>query len=180
MLNILGCLDVPTEGSYSLDGEDVAQLDDDALSRVRNEKIGFVFQSFNLISHLNLVENVEVPLYYSGSSRKQRRECALAMIDRVGMSHRINHFPNELSGGECQRVAIARALSTDPRILLADEPTGNLDSTNGEQILALFRELHDAGKTIIMVTHDDEIAGQLDRRIRLHDGEIAENTGGAN
>ncbi|MCI0650392.1 MAG: ABC transporter ATP-binding protein [Planctomycetes bacterium] len=173
LLNILGCLDVPTSGSYRLDGEDVAGMSDAQLARLRNEKIGFVFQSFNLIPHLTLLENVELPLYYLGWPRQKRRARALQLIERVGMAHRTTHRPAQLSGGESQRTAIARALANDPALLLADEPTGNLDSQNGEQILALFEDLHKSGMTVVVVTHDPAIAEQQERRIRMHDGVLA-------
>ncbi len=174
LMNILGCLDKPTRGRYVLDGEDVSVLDDDRLSRVRNKSIGFVFQSFNLIAQFSVLENVEVPLFYARMPRRERRERALAVIESVGLSKRIGHQPAQLSGGECQRVAIARALVTEPALLLTDEPTGNLDSKNGEEVLRLFYELHSSGRTLIMVTHNPEIAGRLPRVVEMKDGCLGE------
>jgi putative ABC transport system ATP-binding protein len=172
MMNILGCLDQPTSGKYVLDGEDVATLDDDAPSRIRGEKIGFVFQAFNLISELTIVENVEVPLFYQGLSRRERRERAEAQLERVGLGNRLTHRPRELSGGQQQRVAVARALVSKPAVIMADEPTGNLDSRTGEAILDLMSELHGMGMTILVVTHDGRVADRCDRVVRLRDGEI--------
>ena len=177
LLNILGCLDRPTEGVYALDGEDTARLDDDRLSEVRNRSIGFVFQSFQLVPQLTVLENVEVPLFYAGVPRADRHRIARERLEEVGLSARIGHRPPQLSGGEQQRVAIARALSNDPRLLLADEPTGNLDSATGEQVLGLIRTLHAAGRTIVMITHDAHVAGAAARRVRILDGRITE--GGA-
>ncbi len=174
LMNILGCLDKPTRGRYVLDGEDVSVLDDDRLSRVRNKSIGFVFQSFNLITQFSVLENVEVPLFYARLSRRERRERALAVIESVGLSHRLSHQPAQLSGGECQRVAIARALVTEPALLLTDEPTGNLDSKNGAEVLRLFYELHASGRTLIMVTHNPEIARRLPRVVEMKDGCLGE------
>jgi putative ABC transport system ATP-binding protein len=174
LLNILGCLDRPSSGAYRLDGEDVAGLDDARLSEVRNKSIGFVFQSFQLIPQLTVLENVEVPLFYAGVPRTERRRLALARLDEVGLTSRIGHRPFMLSGGEQQRVAVARALSTDPRLLLADEPTGNLDSATGVQILGLVRDLHAQGHTIIMITHDDKVAALAPRQVRILDGRILE------
>ena len=170
LMNLLGCLDRPTEGSYLLDGINVATMPDDELSRVRGRRIGFVFQAFNLITELTIVENVEVPLFYQGLGRVERRERAVAQLGRVGLGDRLGHRPIELSGGQQQRVAIARALVTHPAVLMADEPTGNLDSTTGASILQLFEELHAEGLTLIMVTHDDRIADRCERIIRLKDG----------
>jgi putative ABC transport system ATP-binding protein len=170
LMNLLGCLDRPTSGAYLLEGEDVARMSDDQLSRVRGRRIGFVFQAFNLISELTVVENVEVPLFYQGISRATRRARAVAQLERVGLGNRLGHRPSELSGGQQQRVAIARALVTSPSILMADEPTGNLDSSTGESILRLFEELHAEGMTLIMVTHDDRIADRCERVVRLRDG----------
>jgi putative ABC transport system ATP-binding protein len=170
LMNLLGCLDRPTSGAYLLEGEDVARMPDDQLSRVRGRRIGFVFQAFNLISELTVVENVEVPLFYQGISRTTRRARAVAQLERVGLGNRLGHRPSELSGGQQQRVAIARALVTSPSILMADEPTGNLDSSTGESILRLFEELHAEGMTLIMVTHDDRIADRCERVVRLRDG----------
>jgi putative ABC transport system ATP-binding protein len=172
LMNVLGCLDRPTSGDYLLDGKNVARMDDDELSRVRGERIGFVFQAFNLISELTIVENVEVPLFYQRVPRRERRERAEAQLARVGLGDRLGHRPVELSGGQQQRVAIARALVTKPAILMADEPTGNLDSSTGESILQLFEALHADGLTLIMVTHDDRIAGRCERIVRLRDGLI--------
>jgi putative ABC transport system ATP-binding protein len=172
LMNILGCLDRPTKGSYRLDGKDVARLDDDELSRVRNASIGFVFQSFNLIASLDVLENVEVPLFYGHTPRRKRRALCEEILDAVGLSHRLGHYPAQLSGGECQRVAIARALVNRPALLLTDEPTGNLDSKNGDEVLRLFRELNSKGRTIVMVTHNPEIAGSLPRVIEMSDGAI--------
>lgn len=170
LMNILGCLDRPTAGAYLLDGDDVAHMEDDELSRVRGEKIGFVFQAFNLISELTIVENVEVPLFYQRLPKPIRRQRAIEQLERVGLGDRLGHRPKELSGGQQQRVAIARSLVTAPSILMADEPTGNLDSKTGRQILELFAELHERGLTIIMVTHDESIAEDCQRIIRLLDG----------
>ena len=172
LMNILGCLDQPTSGQYVLDGHDVATLDDDALSRVRGRKIGFVFQAFNLISELNIVENVEVPLFYQGLAASERRERSIAKLDLVGLGDRLSHRPNELSGGQQQRVAVARALVTEPTIIMADEPTGNLDTATGKAILELIAKLHREGMTVIMVTHDDRVADHCERVVRLRDGEI--------
>lgn len=172
MMNILGCLDRPTSGEYFLDGRDVARMDDDELSRVRGKKIGFVFQAFNLISELTIVENVEVPLFYQGVPKAIRRERAIEKLKIVGLGDRLGHRPKELSGGQQQRVAVARALVTDPAIIMADEPTGNLDSRTGEAILQLITDLHKSGLTIIMVTHDERVADRCERVVRLRDGEI--------
>jgi putative ABC transport system ATP-binding protein len=172
LMNILGCLDRATAGSYRLDGRDVSSMGDDELSRVRRERIGFVFQAFNLISVLTSVENVEVPLFYQGLPRAQRHERALARIAQVGLADRGHHRPSELSGGQQQRVAIARALVNDPAIIMADEPTGNLDSKTGLSILELLAELHQSGMTIIVVTHDERVADRCERIIRLSDGFI--------
>ena len=172
LMNILGCLDRPTSGSYRLEGLDVATLDDTALSRARGRRIGFVFQAFNLISELTIVENVEVPLFYQGLPRSKRHELAIAKLELVGLADRLNHRPSELSGGQQQRVAIARSLVTNPAILMADEPTGNLDSQTGRSILDLFDRFHDEGLTVIMVTHDDLVAQRCQRVIRLADGLI--------
>ena len=170
LMNILGCLDRPTSGAYLLDGKDVAVMPDTELSGVRGQKIGFVFQAFNLISELTIVENVEVPLFYQGVSRAERRRRAIEKLDLVGLSDRLGHRPKELSGGQQQRVAIARSLVNDPSVIMADEPTGNLDSKTGARILELFADLHENGMTIIMVTHDDDIAEHCQRIVRLRDG----------
>ena len=170
MLNILGCLDRPTSGHYILGDIDVSQMPDDDLSEIRGARLGFIFQSYNLIQQLTVLENIEVPLYYQGIPQEVCREIAEEMAEKVGLGHRLNHKPFELSGGQQQRVGIARALVNDPIVLLADEPTGNLDSRSGAEILGLFDELHQQGKTIIMVTHDDEIGRRSQRVIRLRDG----------
>ena len=172
LLAILGCLDRPTKGTYTLAGQDVSLASDDRLSDVRNRDIGFIFQSFNLIQQLTVLENVEVPLFYQGSPRSERRDRASEILAKVGLGDRTTHRPGELSGGQQQRVAIARALVTSPAILMADEPTGNLDSATGFSILALIDELHAGGLTIIMVTHDDRIAARCERVVRLRDGVI--------
>ncbi len=174
LMNILGCLDRPTRGRYVLNGENVSGLNDDRLSSVRNKSIGFVFQSFNLISQFSVLENVEVPLFYARMPRRERHRRASAVIESVGLGHRIGHHPAQLSGGECQRVAIARALVTEPALLLTDEPTGNLDSKNGEEVLRLFYELHATGRTLIMVTHNPEIARSLPRVVEMKDGYLGE------
>jgi len=176
LMNILGCLDRPTAGAYLLDGRDVAVMEDDELSRVRGRKIGFVFQAFNLISELNMVENVEVPLFYQGVPKPERRRRAIEKLNIVGLGDRLGHRPRELSGGQQQRVAVARSLVTDPSIIMADEPTGNLDSKTGEAILQLISDLHLAGMTIIMVTHDERVALRCQRIVRLRDGEIESDT----
>ena len=176
LMNILGCLDRPTAGTYELDGRDVAAMDDDELSRVRREKLGFVFQAFNLISELTSIENVEVPLFYQGVPRIERHERAMRCVEKVGLADRASHRPMELSGGQQQRVAIARALVNDPAVIMADEPTGNLDSKTGAAILDLLSGLHDQGMTIIVVTHDDRIADRCQRIIRLADGLIESDT----
>jgi putative ABC transport system ATP-binding protein len=172
LMNILGCLDQPTSGSYLLGGQDISLLDDDALSEIRSRSIGFIFQNFNLIQQLTVLENLEVPMFYLGISPAERRRRAMDLADRVGLSERADHRPMQLSGGQQQRVCIARALVNNPLILMADEPTGNLDSKTGQQILALFDELVADGKTIIMVTHDPSIAHRCDRVIQLHDGRL--------
>jgi len=172
LLNLLGCLDRPTSGRYLLGREDVSQMTDDALSAVRGSRIGFVFQSYNLIQQLSVVENIEIPLYYQGRPEAESRDIARRLAIRVGLEDRIEHKPFELSGGQQQRVAIARALVNDPLVILADEPTGNLDSTSGAEILALFDGLNTQGKTIVMVTHDPNVAQHSSRAIRLRDGEI--------
>ena len=170
LMNILGCLDRPTSGEYRLDGIDVESLDDERLSQVRGRRIGFVFQAFNLISELTVIENVEVPLFYQGLPRKERRARAQEKIDLVGLTDRATHRPSELSGGQQQRTAIARALVSNPAILMADEPTGNLDSATGESILVVIDQLHADGLTIVLVTHDDRVAERSQRIIRLSDG----------
>ncbi len=173
LMNILGCLDSPSSGSYILKGKNVSNLDDEELAKVRNQEIGFVFQQFNLLPRLSALENVALPLIYSGVDKATRLKRAEEMLAKVQLQHRIHHKPNELSGGQCQRVAIARALVNHPSILLADEPTGNLDSKTSEEIMAIFEELHTAGHTIILVTHEEDIAQKAKRMIRLKDGELA-------
>lgn len=172
LMNVIGCLDTPSEGAYLLEGEDVSGLDENQLAEIRNAKIGFVFQTFNLIPRANVFRNVELPLIYAGLSTAQRREIVEAAIERVGLADRMKHNPNELSGGQRQRVAIARALVNDPSIILADEPTGNLDTKTGEEIMRIFDELHAAGNTIVLVTHEDFIAQRAQRVIHLRDGGI--------
>ncbi|NRB71691.1 MAG: ABC transporter ATP-binding protein [Xanthomonadales bacterium] len=175
MMNIIGCLDRPTEGSYVLDGEDVGHMSELKLARVRNREIGFVFQSFNLLPRADALKNVMQPLVYRGMRLSERRALAERALQRVGLGDRIDHLPNQLSGGQRQRVAIARALVGQPAILLADEPTGNLDSRTTQEIMELFDELHDEGQTIIMVTHEPDIAAHCERVIRLEDGRVAED-----
>jgi putative ABC transport system ATP-binding protein len=172
LLNILGCLDRPTAGRYVLGGYDVSTLDDDDLSTIRGAQIGFVFQSYNLIQQLNVLENIEVPMYYQGRPESEAREVAIELAVRVGLGDRLEHKPYELSGGQQQRVAVARALANDPLIILADEPTGNLDSTSGMDILNVLDDLHRQGKTLIMVTHADEVSERAQRVIRLRDGRV--------
>jgi putative ABC transport system ATP-binding protein len=172
MLNLLGCLDRPTSGRYLLGSEDVSQMDDDSLSAIRGARLGFIFQSYNLIQQLTVVENIEVPLYYQNRPEEESRSVAREIATRVGLEHRLHHKPFELSGGQQQRVAIARALVNDPLVILADEPTGNLDSTSGQEILAVFDDLHHQGKTIILVTHDENVSLHARRAIRLRDGQV--------
>lgn len=172
LMNILGCLDTPTSGDYLFKNTQVSTLDDDALSAMRNREIGFVFQNFNLLPKLNALQNVEMPLIYAGIKTQERRERALEALKKVGLAERIHHRPGELSGGQRQRVAIARALVTNPGILLADEPTGALDSKTGEEIMQLFKNLHADGNTIILITHEQEVADHANRTIHIRDGKI--------
>ena len=174
LMNIIGCLDVADSGEYILDGQSIEQYSEEELAKIRNKKIGFIFQNFNLLSRMSALSNVELPLIYQRIHLNDRKEKAQRALDRVGLSDRSNHKPSELSGGQQQRVAIARALATDPAILLADEPTGNLDSKTGDDIMALFHELHRAGDTIVLITHNEEIAKQAQRRIRIMDGRVSE------
>ncbi len=173
LMNILGCLDSPTSGSYILDGEEVPKMDDSQLSRIRGSRIGFVFQSFNLIPTLTARENVELPLMYQGVPRKQRREAALEALEQVGLAERADHRPSEMSGGQQQRTAIARAIAARPSLILADEPCGNLDSRSGRIICEILEALHLCGKTIVMITHDENAARHAERLIRIADGKIA-------
>jgi putative ABC transport system ATP-binding protein len=172
LMNLIGCLDTPTAGEYWLNSQKVSDLTDDELARIRNKEIGFVFQTFNLLPRADSLHNVELPLIYAGLGAKERRQRAARALERVGLADRMDHRPNELSGGQRQRVAIARALVNEPSILLADEPTGNLDSATGNEIMALFRELHDAGQTIVLVTHEHDIAAHARRQIHLLDGKV--------
>jgi putative ABC transport system ATP-binding protein len=172
LMNLLGCLDTPSSGSYLLNGTAVQDLDDEALATIRNREIGFVFQTFNLLNRTTALENVELPLVYAAVSRQERRERARRALERVGLADRMDHRPNQLSGGQRQRVAIARALVNEPSILLADEPTGNLDSATSGEIMALFDELHGAGNTILLVTHEADIAGHAERAVVLRDGRV--------
>jgi len=171
-MNILGCLDTPSDGTYIFEDKDISKLNDDQLAVIRNRHIGFVFQSFNLLPKLDAVENVELPLTYAGKKGSVRRERAVEMLNAVGLGNRIHHKPSELSGGQQQRVAIARALSTDPPIILADEPTGNLDTKSGREIMEILKELHLSGKTIILITHDISVANQAERNVHIQDGKI--------
>jgi putative ABC transport system ATP-binding protein len=172
LLNMIGCLDRPTSGDYWLGGQNVSLLDDDQLSLIRGARIGFIFQSFNLINQLNVVENIEVPMYYQGFSEHKSAERARELAEMVGLAERLDHRPSELSGGQQQRVAIARSLANDPLIILADEPTGNLDSESGSEILKILMDLHKKGKTLIVVTHDESIAENAGRVVELFDGRI--------
>ena len=174
LMNIIGCLDVADSGEYILDGQSIEQYSEEELAKIRNKKIGFIFQNFNLLSRMSALSNVELPLIYQRMHINERKQQAQRALDRVGLSDRSSHKPAELSGGQQQRVAIARALATNPAILLADEPTGNLDSKTGDDIMALFHELHRAGDTIVLITHNEEIAKQAQRRIRIMDGKVTE------
>lgn len=172
LMNILGCLDTPTSGKYVLNGQDVSKMEDDSLAEVRNKEIGFVFQQFNLMPRLSAWENVGIPLIYAGVSKKEREERAMEMLERVGLGDRADHRPNELSGGQCQRVAVARALINRPSIILADEPTGNLDTKTSEEIMEMFYTIHTSGNTVVLVTHEEDIAEHALRIVRLRDGVI--------
>ncbi|HOV23842.1 MAG TPA: ABC transporter ATP-binding protein [Candidatus Marinimicrobia bacterium] len=175
LMNIIGCLDTPTSGRYELEGVPVHEMDDNQLAEIRNRKIGFVFQTFNLLPRVNALHNVELPLIYSGIPAAKRKILAEAAIEKVSLSDRKNHKPNELSGGQRQRVAIARALVNNPSIILADEPTGNLDSATGEEIMQIFKDLHEAGNTVVIITHEKDIAERAKRIVHIRDGNIAED-----
>ena len=176
LMNVIGCLDIPTYGEYSLDGEEITELTDRELSRIRNKEIGFIFQGFNLIEDLTALENVELPLIYRGTRPSERRELAESALEKVGLVDRMQHHPKEMSGGQQQRVAIARALASKPPIILADEPTGNLDSRTSADVMALLREMHSAGSTVILITHDDGIAASAERVVRIKDGQIVSDS----
>ncbi|WP_179346212.1 ABC transporter ATP-binding protein [Winogradskyella ursingii] len=176
LMNLLGCLDTPTAGSYILNGKDVSQMTDDDLAEIRNKEIGFVFQTFNLLPRTTALDNVALPMIYAGASKKEREDRATEVLSDVGLADRMDHKPNQLSGGQRQRVAVGRALVNKPSIILADEPTGNLDSKTGTEIMALFDEIHQSGNTVIMVTHEEEIAAHAKRVIRLRDGVIESDT----
>ena len=176
LMNMLGCLDVPTSGTYMLHGKDVSNMSDDELSDIRNQEIGFIFQGFNLIQNLTALENVELPLIYRGVSKKERIELSKEALKKVGLENRMDHKPAEMSGGQQQRVAIARAIAQAPPIILADEPTGNLDSASSKEIMGILRELHEDGRTVIIITHDNEIAAQTKRVIKIMDGRIESDT----
>lgn len=171
-MNIIGCLDVPTSGEYFLEGQDVSQMDDNELAEIRNRKLGFIFQQYNLLSKINVLENVELSLMYAGTGRKDREERARKALDKVGLSDKLKNFPHQLSGGQQQRVSVARALVGEPAVILADEPTGALDSKTGKEVLKLLKTLHQDGNTIVLITHDNSIAKQAQRIIRLADGKI--------
>jgi putative ABC transport system ATP-binding protein len=175
LMNLIGCLDTPTSGSYVLNGKEVARMSDDELAAIRNQEIGFVFQTFNLLPRTSAIQQVELPLVYGGASKKERRDRAIKALMAVGLGDRMSHTPNEMSGGQRQRVAVARALINDPSILLADEPTGNLDSQTGAEIMALFDELNGRGNTIVLVTHEEDIAAHARRIVRLKDGKIRDD-----
>ena len=175
-MNMLGCLDTPDSGEYFLDGKDVANLSDNELSDIRNHKIGFIFQGFNLIPNLDALGNVELPLIYRGLGKLQRKEIAGEALSKVGLENRMDHRPNQLSGGQQQRVAVARAIAAQPPIILADEPTGNLDSKSTIEIMNILKDLHESGRTVIIITHDDEIANQVDRVVRIMDGKIVSDS----
>ncbi len=175
LMNMLGCLDVPTSGSYELSGEDVAHMTDNELSEIRNKRIGFIFQGFNLIQNLTAKENVELPLIYRGMPAKERHEYASEALKMVGLENRMDHKPSEMSGGQQQRVAIARAIAPKPPVILADEPTGNLDSGSSKEIMRILHELHEGGRTVVLITHDDQIAANAKRVVRIMDGKIIED-----
>lgn len=175
-MNMLGCLDTPDSGEYFLDGKDVANLSDNELSDIRNHKIGFIFQGFNLIPNLNAIENVELPLIYRGVDKKTRHQLAVDSLKLVGLEKRMDHKPSEMSGGQQQRVAIARAIAAQPPVILADEPTGNLDSASSREILAILKKMHKSGRTVILITHDNGIAAQARRVVRIMDGKIESDT----
>lgn len=175
LMNMLGCLDVPTTGTYRLHGQDVANMTDNQLSDIRNKEIGFIFQGFNLIANLTALENVELPLIYRGVKKDERLEMSIKALERVGLGHRMDHRPSEMSGGQQQRVAIARAIAQAPPIILADEPTGNLDSASSVEILGILKKLHSEGRTVILITHDNEIAAQAKRIVRIRDGKIEQD-----
>ena len=172
LMNLLGCLDAPTSGSYFLDGQDVSQLGEAELSRIRNREIGFVFQGFNLIPSLDAAENVELPLLYRGIPRAERRQLSRRALKSVGLENRLHHLPSQMSGGQQQRVAVARAIAASPPVLLADEPTGNLDSRSGAEVMGILRRLNGQGKTVVLITHDPGIAGQAGRTVTIQDGRI--------
>ncbi|MDP9072966.1 MAG: ABC transporter ATP-binding protein [Actinomycetota bacterium] len=175
LMNIIGCLDVPSRGHYWLDGVDVRRLDDRALARIRNRKIGFVFQSFNLIPRTSALANVELPLAYAGVRPRERRQRALAALEAVGLGDRVDHLPNELSGGQQQRAAVARAIATNPALILADEPTGNLDTASSAEVMEVFRGLNDQGRTVVLITHEPDIAAYTKRVIHLRDGAVLDD-----
>ena len=175
LMNILGCLDTPTKGEYYLANEDVSSLSDDRLSEIRNRQIGFIFQGFNLISSLNAIENVELPLIYRGISREERHKLSTSSLKRVGLEKRMHHRPSEMSGGQQQRVAIARAIAACPPIVLADEPTGNLDTASGDEVMRTLKELNEEGRTIVLITHDNSVAARAKRIVRIQDGHIVED-----
>lgn len=175
-MNMLGCLDIPTSGKYYLNGTDVSTMTDSQLSTIRNKEIGFIFQGFNLIANLNAIENVELPLIYRGIDRKTRHKLAVESLKLVGLEKRMHHKPNEMSGGQQQRVAIARAIAAEPPVILADEPTGNLDSASSKEILEILKKMHRSGKTVILITHDNGIAAQARRVVRIMDGKIESDT----
>ena len=180
LMNMLGCLDVPTSGEYWLHGQDVSALSDDALSDIRNREIGFIFQGFNLIPNLTALENVELPLIYRGVSKSVREELSVEALKKVGLEHRMDHKPSEMSGGQQQRVAIARAIAQAPPVILADEPTGNLDSNSTKEIMDILKGLHKEGRTVILITHDNEIAAQAKRVIKIRDGKVESDFGQIN